>query len=121
MSGRNIFQLDLVCDNHLYLSLLATIYLFGVLVGSPVCGYLSDKYVATEKMSTHFFILQYTFTGTIFSRFGRRSAILMGSFGQLFISIATAYAPNYVTFALCRFFLSVFGFVANVAAAVLCW
>ena len=40
----DVLQFDLVCGDEWQISFVSTVYLFGVLIGAPLSGVLSDKY-----------------------------------------------------------------------------
>ena len=46
------FQYDLVCDRTVFVSLSSSIYLFGILVGAPISGFLSDGGVPRHNVKS---------------------------------------------------------------------
>ncbi|XP_067929113.1 organic cation transporter protein-like [Watersipora subatra] len=85
---------NLVCDKKLLATLSSTMYMFGNLLGSVVCGILSDW-------------------------LGRRKTLLIGLVGQLLSGIVMTFAPEFYTFTIFRFFMGVFNLLVFLAAFVL--
>ncbi|XP_067929065.1 organic cation transporter protein-like [Watersipora subatra] len=74
---------DLVCDKKLLATLSSSMFMFGNLVGSIVCGILSDL-------------------------LGRRKTLLIGILGQLLSGIVMTFAPEFYTFTIFRFLIGIF-------------
>ncbi|XP_072320320.1 solute carrier family 22 member 7-like [Eucyclogobius newberryi] len=72
-------QWDLVCDDLKLNKATATIFFTGVMLGSAVFGFLSD-------------------------RFGRRKTLLLSYIVAIIFGFASAYSTNFVVFATMRFF-----------------
>ena len=108
-------QYDLVCDDTLLISLISTIYLFGVLIGAPLSGVLSDRCLTKQEIPS----LTHNLRMSPCCRFGRKLVLLVGSGGHLVVALAAAFSPNYATFAVLRFFLSIFSTFAYLTAFVI--
>ncbi|VVD00493.1 unnamed protein product [Leptidea sinapis] len=77
-----VSQWNLVCEREWLKNATQTIFMLGILVGSMLFGYLSD-------------------------RFGRRAPFLAAVFLQLISGVATAYSVNWYMFTALRFILAV--------------
>ncbi|KAL4719751.1 hypothetical protein ACJJTC_013311 [Scirpophaga incertulas] len=75
-----ISEWDLICDRAWLVNLVQMIFMFGVLVGSIIFGFIADRY-------------------------GRRPALIIASILQLCLSLILPFSSNYWTFIALRFVL----------------
>uniref|UniRef100_H3D494 Solute carrier family 22 member 7b, tandem duplicate 1 n=1 Tax=Tetraodon nigroviridis TaxID=99883 RepID=H3D494_TETNG len=87
---------DLVCSRKWMNKATATIFFIGVMVGAPLCGFLSDRY-------------------------GRRPLLLASYLGSILFAVLSAFSPSYIMFVIMRFFtgvalagIAIISFVLNV-------
>jgi len=75
-------QWDLVCDRAYLKDLTQTILVVGAMFGALMCTPLSDK-------------------------FGRKPILLLSLWALVVVGVANAFAPNYYTFIVLRFFTGI--------------
>lgn len=80
-SATIIEEWDLVCERSFLVSLSQTIYMIGYIVGAVVLSQLSDRY-------------------------GRRPVMLSSIFVLFISGIVCAFSPNFIIFAISRFFIA---------------
>ncbi|XP_041982920.1 organic cation transporter protein-like [Aricia agestis] len=82
MDNTIVSEWDLICDRGWLASLTQTVLQFGILLGSILFGFLSD-------------------------RFGRRYTFLASCVALIALGFAVPFSPNYTVFTIIRFFLGV--------------
>ncbi|XP_065575614.1 organic cation transporter protein-like [Artemia franciscana] len=79
-----VTQWDLVCDRRWLESFAQTVYMIGVLIGSPIHGSMADKY-------------------------GRKRVLCITATIQLFLGVAVSFCNSYNLYVSARFFLGLLG------------
>ncbi|KAK7085269.1 hypothetical protein SK128_016040, partial [Halocaridina rubra] len=75
-------EFDLVCQKEYIRALYSSLYMIGVLVSSPITGYLSD-------------------------RFGRKTTFVAGMVAFMFLSIISCWLPNIPSLLVFRFLIGI--------------
>ena len=88
-----IVQWDLVCERAYLKDLTQTILIVGVMFGAMLCSTLSDI-------------------------FGRKPVFLFSQWAMVVVGVANAFVPNYVAFAVFRFFIGALQQVCRFVCAI---